>query len=244
MSAKAARSMSSTAASDPTRRSINPEIGMMASVLDHLIPLFITTACDATRARQMAMSAIDAYQPETQADYVNVARTIAFSMASLALLGKTTSPDMTMPDQMRAFTRAIALNRSADQSERTMMQRRRYQQANRHAEQLDAVSEGPALDEAEVQAAVADAIKEYLAIRPADSTAPATPDRAAPPAAATSSETPLPQPSLALLDAVIRYSGPRPVNAHPGQPPSHRTELLRHGAMQPVVAETIGQHRS
>jgi hypothetical protein len=161
--------MSKPAASDPVTPQVDPEIGLMFTAADHLIPLFKTGSIDVPLARQMAVSAIEAYRPETRADFVNVARTIAFSMAALALLGQTTSADMTLPEKMRAFGRANALSRSADQSERTMMQRRRYQQTNPPAEHPDPKSEHFApdtlIDDAKLQADIAGAMREYLAAR-------------------------------------------------------------------------------
>jgi hypothetical protein len=116
----------------------------------------------------MAISGIEAYQPETRADYINLARTISFSLAALSLLGQAASPDMPMPEKMRAFGRANALNRSADQSERTMMRRRGYLQSSPATESPDLI--GPpdlpesqaALDDADMQAAINEAVAEYV----------------------------------------------------------------------------------
>jgi hypothetical protein len=116
----------------------------MFAAAHHLLPLFKIGTIDDRLARQMAVSAIEAYEPQTRADYVNVARIIAFSMTALALLGKTANPNMPMPEQMRAYGRANALNRSADQSERTMMQRRRLQKANPPGERPDLIGATPA----------------------------------------------------------------------------------------------------
>jgi hypothetical protein len=144
----------------------DPMLGLLYAAAYHLMPLFKIGTIDDDLARQMAVSAIEAYQPETRADYLNVARTIACSMTALALLGKTASPDMPLPEQMRAYGRANALNRSADQSERTMMQRRRYQKANPPVEQPELLpaANAPemAIAEAEIGAAVADLMREYL----------------------------------------------------------------------------------
>jgi hypothetical protein len=115
----------------------------MFAAAHHLLPLFKIGTIDDRLARQMAVSAIEAYEPQTRADYVNVARIIAFSMTALALLGKTANPNMPMPEQMRAYGRANALNRSADQSERTMMQRRRLQKANPSGERPDLLGPHP-----------------------------------------------------------------------------------------------------
>src|SRR3978361_559105 len=91
---------------------VDPATGLMSSVAELLIPLFKTSSIDRQLARQIAASAIEAYCPETRADFVNVARTIAFSMAALALLGKTASDDLTMPEQRKAFARSTAQNQN------------------------------------------------------------------------------------------------------------------------------------
>ncbi len=46
-------------------------------------------------------------------------------MAALALLGRGATDDMTITEKLRSYGRANVLNRSAEQSERSMMQRRR-----------------------------------------------------------------------------------------------------------------------
>lgn len=110
----------------------NLHAGLINSIVDKMVPLFSGPNIDRLHAGKMAIVAIDAYCPEDRADYVNVARIIAFSMAALQLLGTAaaSAEDLPMTEKMRLFGRAIALNRSADQSERTMMQRRRYRSAN------------------------------------------------------------------------------------------------------------------
>ena len=81
-----------------------------------LVPLFKIGTVDTDSALRAAASAIEAYRPETRADYVNIARTIAFSMAAVTLLGQAAAADIPMPQKMHAYGRANALHRSADQS--------------------------------------------------------------------------------------------------------------------------------
>ncbi len=101
----------------PTR---DPWDGVLFSVAGQLAPLFETKDTDPDDARQSAMSALAAYHPESRADFVNIARILAFSMASLAALGLAVADDLPPAAKMRYFGRANALNRSADQSERIM----------------------------------------------------------------------------------------------------------------------------
>jgi hypothetical protein len=220
--------------------------------------LFKTSAIYAKLARRMAISAIDAYQPESRADFVNAARTIAFSIAALGLLGKTASEGMTMPEQMRAFGRAIALNRSADQSERTMMQRRRNQMTRPPAEQLDIGSEPPAsdaeIDDAEMQAGIAGIMKEYDATcRPpaTEAAAPEKPPEPAPIAAKTTAPQLPPvvspvrpaHPVTATSAAAIRSDNSRSGSGQP-RTATFREGLLNHTAMQRVIEQSGAQYAS
>ncbi len=223
--------------SDRPRLRLSPEQGLMAAAAIHIAPIFQGCAVNLTHAREMAISAIDAYEPESRADCVNAARTIAFSMAALSLLASAASQDMKMSEKMRAFGRANALNRSADQSERTMMQRRRYQRAHPLAAQPEDAPAQPSLppepDEATMNAAIEEAMRAY---RAAVSAAEAKP---APTSAQPEPSTPQPQP----VAAPIQYSGPR---LDVGQPrtASHKDTLLRHSALQRVVEQSDAQYAS
>jgi hypothetical protein len=241
--------MSNPPASNETSPPIDPKIGLILTAAEHLIPLFQSSAIDIILARKMAFGAIEAYRPETRADFVNVARTIAFSMAALALLGQAASQDMTMPKKMRAFGRANALNRSADQSERTMMQRRRYQQANPTTAQPDLTSAPPAPDEitgdAQMQAEIAEAMKEYLAACTQANAKAAVSETMQKPAPAASKTVPphLPRVAMPVAPAVtaIGYGGPKSDNGQPGRTP-FKEGLLQHSAMRRVAAENGAQY--
>jgi hypothetical protein len=188
---------------------IDPKVGLMVSAADHLIPLFKTDAIDAPLAREIAISAIAAYGPESRADYLSVARTIAFSMAALALLGKAASSDMPLPEQMRAYGRANALNRSADQSERTMMKRRSFQKANPPAE-----PDAP-IEDAEIHAVVAEATRDK----------PTVTAKAAAPAQSPATAT------RPKLNAIFAQPG-QP------QKSSYKAALLQNSAIPPHIAQS------
>jgi hypothetical protein len=220
---------------------IDPALGLMFSVADQLIPLFSVGSIDPPFAHRMAITAIEAYEPETPADFVNVARTIAFSMSAVALLGHAAAKDLTMPEKLRAFSRANALNRSADQSERTMMQRRRYQKANSPTEQpVEPPAQEPDVDHAAVHAAVAEAMDVYAATRGSTKAGPAATDTAPVAARATTAPGPAPvvtraQPPIAAPASAIHYTGAgRPVTI-PVRGTQHKQELLRHSAMPRVA---------
>jgi hypothetical protein len=172
--------------------------GLLDRLANYLVPLFVTDADDMYAARFMAVRTIAAYQPETQADLINIGRTIAFSMSALAVLSRVASEDMPPSLQLRYFARANVLNRAADQSERSMERRRGYQKSGTPSSEAACVAADHgdvaaepdlASDEAAIEAAVAEAIRDYTASRPsaappartdasaeALSAAPVTPD--------------------------------------------------------------------
>ncbi len=123
--------MSDPATTNPPRTALpaDPVFGLLDRLADHLAPLFVTDPADLPTGRIMAVRTIASYRPETQADFINVGRAISFSMSALAALSRSASPDMPPALQLRYLARANALNRSADQSERAIERRRRFQQA-------------------------------------------------------------------------------------------------------------------
>jgi hypothetical protein len=216
------------------------DTGVMFAVADHLVPLF-KTGCDTERAGLIAIGAIDAYQPETRADFFNAARTIAFSMATITLLGKAASDDMPLPEQIRLFGRANMLNRSADQSERTMMQRRRYQRANPREEQPDNrsdLADTPTTD-AEMAVGVAEVMRESKAARTPPKTETPAPNPAPEPAR-PAARIVIPQPPAAIPATAI-HTAPR---SDAGQPraATFREGLLQQSALQRVLEAVGAQH--
>jgi hypothetical protein len=207
----------------------------MFAAAHHLLPLFRIGTIDDRLARQMAVSAIEAYHPETRADYVNVARIIAFSMTALALLGKTASPDMALPEQMRAYARANALNRSADQSERTMMQRRRHQKANPPAEQPNLIGPNPAIPNPETD----DPETDEAAIDPTAIDPTAIDPTAIDDAEVQAAVDGIMQEYRSIGIATPIQPAPRPVN--PSQPAPFRYDRSRSGATQPNQSAGFAQ---
>jgi hypothetical protein len=108
---------------------VDPADGLIDRLANYLAPLFVTNTRDLPVARLMAVRTIASYQPETQADFINIARSISSSMSALAALRRAAAEDMPPALQLRYFGSANSLSRSADQSERTMERRRRYQHA-------------------------------------------------------------------------------------------------------------------
>ena len=224
--------------------------GLMFIAAHKLMPLFQIGTVDTPSALQAAVSAIEAYRPETRADYVNIARTIAFSMAAVALLGQAAAADMAMPEKMRAYGRANALNRSAEQTERAMMQRRRYQQANPVAEPADPApadqAADPPINESEMRTAIEEAMAEYRAacqsatIGAVAEAVPAS-TQAAPGTARSAAVTPaLPASDTTALAssasaAAPFTAAPAPIAANL-QPPPHRSGPIPPFATPPRTA--------
>ena len=212
------------AASRPT---IDSSIGLRMIAAAHLIDLFEGAPGDTNFAWEMAQSAIDAYSPQSRADCLNAARTIAFSMAALALLSRIVREPGPLPEQLQAFDRANALNSSADRSERTMMLRRRTQKTKPPvaptASQPEPDLPMTPAEEAEIKAIVAEAVKNYQAVT-AGKQAP-SPGTAA-----------VDQPFETRLEAALRTCMPGFENPIPGTAALRQT-LLRNTAMPDMAAQ-------
>jgi hypothetical protein len=224
------------------RLAIDPRLGLRFVAAGHLIDLFEGGPVDTDLAREMAHSAIDAYSPQTRADCINAARTIAFSMAALALLSRIVREPMPLPEQLQAFSRANALNSSADKSERTMMLRRGTQKirpaADPAASQPDPDLPATPAEEAEIKAIVAEAMKDY---RAATSGKPAARPGTPLPSTLLPGTPPQDQPFETRLEAGLRtcisaFESPTPEAA------SLRQNLLRNAAMPTMAAHTPARH--
>ncbi len=207
-----------------------PSDALLHRLAAQLMPLFQQDAADLLVAKQGALAAIAAYQPESRADFVNIARIIAFSMATLSALGLAAADDVPPAQRMRYFGRANALNRSADQSERIMMLRRRDQRAN-GLQETAACAPAPAeeaLSDAYIDAAVAEAMAVYTASR-SNSARPAQP--ASPqPAGPASPDT------VAAAPADQAASDPRAMPAPPRSQATASTAPWKPAAPEAVVS--------
>jgi len=147
---------------------------------------------------------------------------------------------MAFPEQMRAYSRANALHRSANQSERTMMQRRRDQRTRPPTEQpakqpkpVDARAETAAFE-----AGLAGIMKEYQAACP-----PRAPAAPAPQATPASAKVITPQPQAATTASAIRGSVAMPQAGRP-EKVSFKAELLRQSAIYRAGGEAGVRHGS
>ena len=96
---------STTASTTPKRPlpHLDPEIGLICIAADSLIPLFKKGTIDSLLARQMAMSSIEAYCPESRADAVNIARTGIYPRD---LIEQRNYPDISQYGGWAAFKKA------------------------------------------------------------------------------------------------------------------------------------------
>jgi hypothetical protein len=214
------------------RPAIDPRLGLQFVAAAHLIDLFEGGPVDTNLARDMAHSAIDAYSPQSRADCLNAARTIAFSIAALTLLSRIVRESPPLPEQLQAFDCANALNSSADRSERTMMLRRRTQKTRPSpaptASQPEPDAQAAPAEEAEVTASVAEARKNDHAAAAAKQA-----DRRDTAAADQPFETRL---EAALRSYIAAFETPTPETA-----PLKQT-LLRNTAMPAMAAQTPARH--
>jgi hypothetical protein len=206
---------------------------LVIRLVDKLVPLFRGPRVDRLQAGNMAILAMDAYNPESCADFVSAARTIAFSMAALTVLGTAAADDLAMPQKLRIYGRAVALNRSADQAERTMMQRRRHLNAAPSADQGGQAAGRPTKAElAAIEAAVALA------------NAATNPEAMAEPAPATSAPTSLNPEAAMPAPPPFQVQARQPAQSaihHPAPTGSRlasfKDALLANSAMQPIPPE-------
>jgi hypothetical protein len=125
-----------------------------------------------------------------------------------------------------------------------MMQRRRHQQANAKAEQPEPVFEPPALDrqidDACVQRAIGEAMREYLSTRGPAKAEPAAsnPESRPPPTKRHESVLPERLKGLSPTESAIR-NGSAAFASRPPRSTTYRSELLRHTALHHVVGHEV-----
>jgi hypothetical protein len=178
-------------------------VGLIDRLANLLAPQFVTNSDDFPVARIMAGRTMASYQPGSQADFINVARTIAFSLSALSVLGLAATADMPPALRLRYFDKAVMLNRGADQSEHAMEKRRRYQAsassgppAIAAARQAAMTQEEMAAQGAAIDAAIAEVMKEYQARYSSEA-----PDNGAP--ASDTADAPAP----VVVQAAVPQSG-------------------------------------
>jgi hypothetical protein len=180
----------------------DPMFGLQEKVASLLTPIFQDARTDELFAYQIACRSLQAYEPETRADFVNAARTIAFSLASLVVIKDAFDPTLQPEDKKRVAIQANALNRSADQAERSMMERRRYQRAYPTLPVPQQAEPG----DAQTQTQVAEAVAAYTAAQP-------------PPPKPAAPKKPIPH-------SAIHYGGPNRTSMPPKRPDSHITQAV------------------
>ena len=190
----------------------DPMYGLQEKVASLLTPIFQDASTDELFAYQISCRSLQAYEAETRADFVNIGRTIAFSLASMALVKEVFNPALQLEDKKRAAIQANALNRSADQAERSMMERRRY----RRAYHTFPVPQQPEPEDEQAQTEVAEAVTAYTAAQPTPPQ-PAKPEfkRASPHIQPTTTHHGPKHPDPLITPAMLHAVTPNGPPAHP-----------------------------
>ena len=186
----------------------DPMFGLQEKIASLLTPIFHDADTDELFAYQVACRSLQAYEPETRADFVNAGRTIAFSLASLVVLKEAFNPALQLEDKKRVAIHANALNRSADQAERSMMERRRYRRAYPTFPVPEPAAPEP--DDAQAQTQVAQAVTAYATAQP---------------------KPPKPEIDLAtapIQRSAIHYGGPHLASRPPRHPDTLITPAMLH----------------
>jgi hypothetical protein len=110
-------------------RRFEPDLGLVYSIADRLAPLFMGDGRDFSFGIQAALDTLIAYGPRRRIDYADVARHVAFTLASLSAIGQAATPGMADDEQCRYLSRASTLSRAADQARRALDQRALDQRA-------------------------------------------------------------------------------------------------------------------
>ena len=133
-----------------------------------LLPYFLPLAANFEEARAEALETLAAYGVRTRAEVINAVRIIAFSFASLDLLGEAQSDDMPPAMRLRYSAHANSLSRSCQQDEKTL--------AVRQAQDVPVAAAQAAepMTEAELEAAIQQAHIQVANARACVSAAQAT----------------------------------------------------------------------
>jgi hypothetical protein len=89
----------------------------------YLLPYFLTVAANFEEARAEVLETLASYGGRTRAEVINAVRIIAFSFASLDLLGEAAADGMPPAMRLRYSGGANSLNRSCQQDEKSLATR-------------------------------------------------------------------------------------------------------------------------
>jgi hypothetical protein len=125
---------------------VHPSDILLEMIVAFLAPMFMTAACHDYRfARLAAMETMACYGARTQAELLNIAMIIGYSLTALDSLCLSMGDDLSLSMKLRLRSGANAANRSAQQNQRTLDQR----------QQQDPPPDFVAIPEAEIEAAIA-----------------------------------------------------------------------------------------
>jgi hypothetical protein len=134
---------------------LHPTNILMALIVTLLAPMFLgVTAGNIDYARLAAIETVNAYRARNHADLIAIAQIIGFGLAALGSLSLSMDDDISPAMALRLRGNANALNRSAEQNRRALMETRRDDAASHQTaaepETAAALTHDGDLDDAEV----------------------------------------------------------------------------------------------
>jgi hypothetical protein len=129
---------------------------LLELIVAFLAPMFITASCgDLHFARLAAMETMQSYGARTQAELMNIAQIIGFGLAAMDSLCLSMADELALSMKLRLRGNANALNRSAQQHQRVLDQRR-CDNPTQMADPEPSFDDSP-ITEAEIEASIAHA---------------------------------------------------------------------------------------
>ncbi len=192
-----------TAQSDPPDAAdmpLHPSDLLLQLIVAFLAPMFLSASTgDVSFARLAAMETLASYGARSQAELMNIAQIIAFGLAAMDSLWLSMADDVSLTMKIRLRSTANGLNRSAQQNQRVLDQRRLdtppldlgVRDPRPMTEQPAALFAADEITETEVQASIENAhamltaARARMAAQRADQPLAAEPAPAQPPAAET-----------------------------------------------------------
>jgi outer membrane biosynthesis protein TonB len=110
-------------------QTIDPSYGLLYAMADRLYRLFAGNDTDKVEAYRAALAAIGAFCPQSIADFANIGRIIAFSIAATDLASQPLDASVPLKLRLRQLALAEKLAAAAARAERAMEQRRQHRRA-------------------------------------------------------------------------------------------------------------------
>src|SRR6201995_3224463 len=94
---------------------------VMATIIARLAPIFLVAANgNEQAARDAALAALQAYQPETEVELIAAAEIVGFSFHALGALARAVDPELSINQIIRLRGSAVSLSREAHKARRKL----------------------------------------------------------------------------------------------------------------------------